>query len=268
TYNGIYLVVATMFFAIQIYCDFAGYSIIAMGAAKMLGINLMDNFDAPYLSISVAEFWRKWHISLTSWFKDYLYIPLGGSKKGKVRKYINKLIVFLISGLWHGAQFSFVAWGGVNGLYQIASETSKPLRDKIVYKFGLNRNSITHKLLHITGTFVLVDFSWIFFRAARFKEAFIIIRQMFSVYNPWVIFDGSIYNCGLDSKNFWLLLICLLILLFADCCKYKKIQIREVIMRQDSWFQVLFISFSVLTILVFGIYGSGYNQAAFIYFQF
>lgn len=111
TYPGTFLVIATMLFAIQIYCDFSGYSMIAMGAAKVLGIELMENFDAPYLSTSVAEFWRKWHISLTSWFKDYLYIPLGGSQKGKNKKYINKIVVFLVSGLWHGAGFSFIVWG-------------------------------------------------------------------------------------------------------------------------------------------------------------
>jgi D-alanyl-lipoteichoic acid acyltransferase DltB (MBOAT superfamily) len=105
TYPGMYLIIATMLFAVQIYCDFAGYSTIAMGAAKVLGVELMENFNAPYLSTSVAEFWRKWHISLTSWFKDYLYIPLGGSRKGKLRKYLNKMIVFLVSGLWHGQDF-------------------------------------------------------------------------------------------------------------------------------------------------------------------
>lgn len=112
TYPGTYLVVATMLFAVQIYCDFAGYSTIAMGAAKVLGITLMENFNAPYLSTSIAEFWRRWHISLTSWFHDYLYIPLGGNRKGKLRKYINKMIVFLVSGLWHGASLAYVAWGG------------------------------------------------------------------------------------------------------------------------------------------------------------
>ena len=110
-YQGIYLIVATVLFAVQIYCDFSGYSSIAMGTAKLLGIELMDNFNAPYLSTSVADFWRRWHISLTSWFKDYLYIPLGGSKKGILRKYLNKMIVFMLSGLWHGAQLTFVVWG-------------------------------------------------------------------------------------------------------------------------------------------------------------
>lgn len=111
-YSGYYIALATILFAFQIYCDFAGYSIIAMGTARIIGIQLMDNFESPYFATSVAEFWRRWHISLTSWFRDYLYIPLGGNKKGKIRKYANEMIVFLASGLWHGASVSFVIWGG------------------------------------------------------------------------------------------------------------------------------------------------------------
>ena len=183
-YPGWYLILATMLFAVQIYCDFGGYSTIAMGAAQILGVRLMENFDAPYLSVSVAEFWRKWHISLTSWFKDYLYIPLGGSRKGKLRKYLNKMIVFLVSGLWHGAQFSFVAWGGLNGLYQIIGEILQPLRDKLVEILHLNRKSLGHRLIHMVGTFILVDFAWIFFRADRFKSAFHIIQSIFHADNP------------------------------------------------------------------------------------
>lgn len=168
TFGGWYLIVATALFAIQIYCDFAGYSIIAMGAAQILGIRLMENFQSPYLAVSVADFWRRWHISLTSWFRDYLYIPLGGSRCSKWRKYRNKMIVFLVSGLWHGAKISFVVWGGLNGLYQIIGEILQPLRDKLVKLFHLNRNSIGHKAVHIIVTFVLIDFTWIFFRANSF----------------------------------------------------------------------------------------------------
>lgn len=112
TFAGFYLVLATMLFAIQIYCDFYGYSVIAAGAAKILGIHLMENFDAPYFATSITEFWRRWHISLTSWFRDYLYFPLGGGRRGKIRKYFNKMIVFLVSGLWHGADISYMIWGG------------------------------------------------------------------------------------------------------------------------------------------------------------
>ena len=137
-FPGWYLIAATVLFAVQIYCDFGGYSTIAMGAAKILGIELMENFDAPYLSTSVSQFWRRWHISLTSWFKDYLYIPLGGSRKGKLRKYINKMIVFLVSGLWHGADATFVIWGGLNGLYQVLGEALAPARDKASIPLALH----------------------------------------------------------------------------------------------------------------------------------
>lgn len=268
TYQGTYLIVATILFAIQIYCDFYGYSVIAMGAAKILGIQLMENFDAPYLSLSVAEFWRKWHISLTSWFKDYLYIPMGGSHKGKKMKYINKMIVFLVSGLWHGADISYVVWGGLNGLYQIAGEAFVPVRNKMVSVLRLNRKSVGHKLLHIVGTFVLVDFAWIFFRADRLRDALRIIKYMFAVRNPWVLFDGSLYQCGLNSKNFMLMIICVVILLFADCCKSRGIRIRNIIVQQDYWLRWIFVAFSVWLVLTFGIWGSGYNEANFIYFQF
>ena len=161
-FGGWYLIVATVLFAVQIYCDFAGYSTIAYGAAIILGIKLANNFDAPYLSVSISDFWRRWHISLTSWFREYLYFPLGGSRKGKVRKYINVMIVFLVSGLWHGASLSFLVWGGLNGVYHVIEEISSPIRDKWVKILHLHRNSITHKMARGLITFLLVDFTWIF----------------------------------------------------------------------------------------------------------
>lgn len=267
-YTGWYLVVATMLFAVQVYCDFYGYSVIAMGAARILGIELMDNFDAPYFSTSVAELWRRWHISLTTWFRDYLYIPLGGSRKGKARKYFNILVVFLVSGLWHGADLSFVVWGGLNGAGQIIGEVLMPIRDRAVSLLRLHRDSLGHRLLHIAGTLVFFDFSLIFFRADSFADAVEIIRLIIEGRNPEIFFDGSIYWCGLDSKNFWLLLICILILGFADYCKYRGIRIREVIAAQDVWFRWLVIVFAICAIVTLGIWGSKYEAANFIYFQF
>lgn len=267
-YGGCYLIIATILFAIQIYCDFYGYSVIAMGAAQILGIRLMENFEAPYLSLSVAEFWRRWHISLSSWLKDYLYVPLGGSRKGRLRKYWNKMIVFLVSGLWHGADFSFVVWGMVNGLYQITGEVLSPVRNRIVSAFKLNRESLGHRMVHVIGTFLLVDFSWIFFRASDFRDALRIIKQMVTVKNPWIFFDGSLYECGLDSKNFWLMIFCICILFFADFCKKKGIQIRKIIEKQDYWFRYGFIAFAIWGIVTFGVWGPGYSEVNFIYFQF
>ena len=165
-YGGIYLIVATLLFAVQIYCDFSGYSTIALGASRILGIELMENFNAPYLSTTVAQFWRNWHISLTSWFKDYLYIPLGGSRKGKVRKQINKVIVFLVSGLWHGANMTYVIWGLLNGLYQVVGELTMPARKKLKKLFGLRETTLTQRIFQYICTFILIDFSFIFFRAS------------------------------------------------------------------------------------------------------
>ena len=189
------------------------------------------------------------------------------SRKGKIRKYANKMIVFLVSGLWHGASLAFVVWGGLNGIYQVIGEETKPIRDKIVSVMRLNRESLAHRMMQIVVTFILVDFSWIFFRASSLKQSFEIIKSMFTLDNAWIIFDGSLYQI-LDSKNFWLLLICICILVFADYCKHKGIKIREVIIKQDYWFRWIFIAFVVSAILIFGIWGPAYNAANFIYFQF
>lgn len=267
-FGGWYLIVATVLFAFQIYCDFGGYSVIAMGAAKILGIDLMENFNAPYLSCSTSEFWRRWHISLSTWFRDYLYIPLGGNRKGKLRKYINLMIVFLVSGLWHGASWSFVIWGGLNGLWQIVGEVSKPIRLKVTTALRLNRDSFGHKLLQTLTTFVLIDFTWIFFRADRLEDALKILAGMVRRLNPIVLFDESLYSCGLDRKDFSVMLIALAILWIADIAKKKGVRIRQKIMEQDFWFQCAIISVSIVLILVFGIWGSSYNASSFIYFQF
>ncbi len=191
-YPGVYLIIATVLFAVQIYCDFAGYSTIAVGAAKVLGIRIMENFNTPYLADSVADFWRRWHISLTSWFKDYLYIPLGGNRKGKARKYLNKIIVFLLSGLWHGANFTYVMWGALNGIFQVIEEILIPVRQKSCEILGVDVKSLGHRLFKMIITFILVDFTWIFFRAQSLGEALTIINSMLTVHNPWVLFDGSL----------------------------------------------------------------------------
>lgn len=267
-FPGLFLVVATVLFAIQIYCDFYGYTSIAIGTAKILGFTLMENFDAPYLSTSVSGFWRRWHISLTSWFKDYLYIPLGGNRKGKCRKYLNKMIVFLVSGLWHGADLSYVVWGGLNGLYQILEEIFSPLCSRLVKFFRLHRESLGHKAMKMILTFCLVDFTWIFFRAENIGHAFQVIRSMITVRNPWILIDGSLYKCGLDFRNFVLMLICIGVLLIADLCRRYGIVIRHKIIQQDDWVRWIIISLSVCAILTFGIWGPGYDATNFIYFQF
>lgn len=268
TYGGCYLIIATILFAFQVYCDFYGYSVIAKGTGMFFGVKLMENFDAPYFAVSVAEFWRRWHISLTSWFKDYLYIPLGGSRKGKVRKYINKLLIFLVSGLWHGADISYVIWGMLNGIYQVIEEITLSMKERISKALKINRNAVISKVVQCLSTFVLIDITWIFFRADGFRESLEIIRQMITVKNLEILTNGALYECGLSQKSFMLMLFCILILLFADFCKYKKIEIRNIIMKQNAVCQIFVISGAILAILLFGIYGLAHDAANFIYFQF
>ncbi len=267
TYGGFYLIIATVLFAFQIYCDFYGYSMIATGAAEILGISLMNNFDAPYLAGTVAEFWRRWHISLTSWFKDYLYIPLGGNRKGKIRHYINILIVFAVSGLWHGARLSFVAWGLINGLYQVIGNILRPLRNNLEKALKIDKRTFFYRFFSVITTFVLVDFAWIFFRANGLKNAVFVIQQIVTVHNPWVFSDNSILNLGLNMGNIILLLGAIMVLLVSDCLNYKGIIIRDVILRQDAWGRVIIITFCILVLVVFGQWGN-YSSNEFIYFQF
>ncbi|MDE7318276.1 MAG: MBOAT family protein [Lachnospiraceae bacterium] len=268
TYGGGYLVVASILFAFQIYGDFAGYSTIAVGAAQVMGFRLMENFNCPYFSQSVSEFWRRWHISLSTWFRDYLYIPLGGNRKGRRRKQVHILIVFLLSGLWHGAQWSFVVWGGFNGLFQIVGECLKPVRDKMNRIFRLDRNTLGHKAAKVFVTFLLVDFTWIFFRADQLSDAFLIIKSILTVHNPWIFFDNSLYNLGLGRKEFQMMLLSIGILLMADFLKYRGIKVREVLVRQELWCRWLCYILAILFILLFGVWGSAYNESSFIYFQF
>ena len=267
-YSGCYLIIATLLFGFQIYCDLYGYSSIACGAAEILGIRLIENFNAPFLSHSVGEFWKRWHISLTSWFKDYVYIPLGGSRKGKLRKHINRIVVFLLSGLWHGASFTYVVWGGMYALFQTMGELLMPLRNRINQCLGLHTESFGHRLLRLGLTFSIINFNHIFFRAQSLKEVVIIIRRIVTIYNPWILFDGSLYQCGLNRQEWSVMLIGLMILLYADLKKYRGIKIRRKILQQDAWFQVVTVVASVCAILIFGMWGPEFKEANFVYFQF
>jgi alginate O-acetyltransferase complex protein AlgI len=175
--NGGTLIVATCFYSFQIYCDFSGYSDIGIGAARTMGYRLMDNFRAPYLSKSISEFWGRWHISLSTWFRDYLYIPLGGNRKSQMRLYLNLMVVFLVSGLWHGASWLFVVWGGLHGIYLVTAL----LRDRLLRHLGVSysQTPITHNM-QIVLTFLLVTFAWIFFRAPTMADALLIVDKIFT----------------------------------------------------------------------------------------
>ena len=267
-YAGFEILVGAVFFAFQIYCDFAGYSTIAIGAAQVMGFDLMENFRRPYLAVSVADFWRRWHISLTSWFRDYLYIPLGGNRKGKLAKYRNIMVVFLSSGLWHGANWTYVIWGGLNGLFQIIGAQTKKLRSAVKSFLGIRDNSGSGRLLSMIVTFLLVDFTWIFFRAATLEDAVTVIRQLFSSFNPWVLFDGTLYTLGLSMIDFWVGIVAIATILAVDVLHERGVRIREWILNQNLLFRWMVYFLAIFTILIFGFYGPNYDAAQFIYFQF
>lgn len=267
-YGGVYLIVASVLFAVQIYCDFAGYSTIAIGAAKILGFQLMENFNCPYFSRSIAEFWRRWHISLSSWFRDYLYIPLGGNRKGTVRKYVNIMIVFLVSGLWHGAAGTYVVWGFIHGLYQVIGAMTRPIRDKLNELFDMKPESMGHQLMSGLVTFALVDFAWIFFRAESFGAAVEIIKSMVHIGNISILWNGALYELGVSARGFQIMLLSIAVLLAADFMKYKGIQVRKLILEQELWCRWLCYIVIVMFIMIFGIWGGSYDASSFIYFQF
>ena len=202
-HNGSTLILATIFFAVQIYCDFSGYSDIAIGAARVMGFKLMTNFNRPYFARNISEFWKRWHISLSTWFKDYLYIYLGGNRVSIPRWYFNLFIVFLVSGLWHGANWTYIIWGALNGFYLVFALVSHKFRNKMNHLTGIEKSPWLNRFLQISITFLLSCFAWIFFRANHVTDAFLIIKKMatssgaFYIENPSVMifsFLGSSFT--------------------------------------------------------------------------
>ena len=265
-YFGFQIIIATIFFAFQIYADFSAYSDIAIGAANVIGFNLTTNFRQPYFSKSIKEFWKRWHITLTEWFKDYLYIPLGGNRKGTMRTYINIIIVFLFSGLWHGASITFIIWGLLHGIYQVIGNLLMPIKNNIIRKFNIKTDVFSYKLGQIIITFILVDFAWIFFRANSLQDIKIIFDHIF-LFNPWILTDGSLYNLGLNSKEFLAGVIGIVIILIINTLE-TKINVIDNLLKQNLLFRWFIYIFTILIILIFGVYGLGYSEQQFIYFQF
>lgn len=268
-YQMIGLIVGAVAFALQIYCDFSGYSMIAIGAARVLGFELMENFVTPYFAGSVVEFWRRWHISLSTWFRDYLYIPIGGSRCSKWKHYRNILITFGFSGLWHGAGWNYAVWGLLHGGYQILEKELAPIMGRVHVKFHTKIDSFGYKLFRMLATFILVDIAWIFFRADSINQAIHYIQRMVKYRDWWSLFDQSIYGMGLDILQTHILLMGLLLLLLVDWIRYSRGEdISAFLDRQwivFRWGMLLFLLFSCV---ILGYYGPGFDSAQFIYFQF
>ena len=265
--EGTIVAIATVFYSFEVYCDFAGYSAIAIGVARILGIDVMKNFDSPYLSKSIAEFWRRWHISLSSWLRDYIYIPLGGNRKGTFRKYLNVLIVFAVSGIWHGSALTFLVWGVLHAVYQILGFITMPLRDRVVDALKIDREGLSHRTMKTVITFLLVNFAWIFFRATSLEQALVVIKKSFE-FTPWVYSDKSLFGMGLSQGGFNVAVLGIALLTVMDVLNLSGVEMRERIVKQAIWYRWLIMIGAILAILIFGVWGAGYNAASFIYQQF
>ncbi|MDQ3001286.1 MAG: MBOAT family protein [Fibrobacterota bacterium] len=257
-HSGLTLLVATYFFAFQIYCDFSGYSHIAIGAAKVMGFDLMKNFNRPYLATSVKEFWKRWHISLSTWFMSYVYIPLGGNRKGPTRTHVNLLIVFLVSGLWHGANWTYVVWGGLNGVYLVASQLLAPARHRLGVLFGLDSRPGLAKWVNILVTFHLVLITWVFFRASDLSSAFAILGRI--ARDAVLLRD---LRLTVDTQNAFLA-GCLLLFIFTI----------NVMQERAPGNRLVFPSNRVLRYTMYALFGNlffllgNFDIMQFIYFQF
>jgi alginate O-acetyltransferase complex protein AlgI len=258
-YSSHSLIIATIFFAFEIFCDFSGYSDIAIGTARVMGFKLMTNFNAPYQAKTISEFWSRWHISLSTWFKDYLYIPLGGNRVTIPRWYLNLFIVFLISGLWHGAQWTFIIWGSLHGFYLVFALITKQGREKINSSLFLNRIPFLAQL----STFFFVALAWIFFRAKDVETAFFIVKKIIVEAPDFMTGKFKFQPLGLSKGN---LVLCVLLILLLETVHYlqRNNNLSSIFLRQPIYLRWLVYYGTVLTIIFFGVF----EQRQFIYFQF
>ena len=275
-FQGVSLIVATVFFAFQIYCDFSGYSDIAIGAAQVMGFKLMDNFNRPYFSKSVAEFWKRWHISLSTWFKDYLYISLGGNRVPLPRWYFNLFFTFLVSGLWHGANWTYIVWGALHGTYLVVGIMTTGIRNKLTRAVGLDKFPHVHKFLRIGTTFLLVAFAWIFFRAKSMQDAMYVVTHLFVGVGDFVrniLNHGGVVKSGSGAFAALMVgqpreefLIAIAAVIFMECIhaiqRHGKIRHmlteKSVLVRWGIYYAV------ALAIIFLGVF----ENKQFIYFQF
>ncbi len=269
-FESVALITATIFFAFQIYCDFSGYSDIAIGAAEVIGIKLMLNFNRPYHSRSISEFWKKWHISLSTWLKDYIYIPLGGNRVPAYRIGINLLITLILSGIWHGANWTFVTWGLIHAIYSITGMVTKKLRTHLLQRSGIAENNFAIISLEILINFMLVCTGWIFFRANNMEEAIYILKQTYQlnlVQLKLVAFNDNFrathLYLNMGSREFIIALFGILSLEIIHVMQGKH-SMRSWLSKQ-AWF-IRWPSYYLLisAIIYFGVF----NKSQFIYFQF
>lgn len=265
-YAGLSVFVAMCLYTLQLYADFSGCVDISRGVSGMLGISLPDNFRRPLFSQSIQEFWRRWHISLSSWFRDYVYIPLGGNRKGQFRKYLNVLLVFALSGIWHGVGMNYLFWGLLHGVYQVTGALSRRPREAVLRRLGLSRNSRALTLPRQLFCFLLVSFAFLFFRAPGLRAGMHMARAMFlGSWLPQPV--GALFSLGLDRPDMLVLAVSLALLLAVSLIQERQ-SLRELISRQRLPLRWALYLLCLFAVLIFGIYGPGYDSAQFIYMNF
>lgn len=271
-FAGPKLVVGLLAFTFQIYLDFSAYTDIAISTAALLGFDLVENFDRPYFAKSIMDFWRRWHISLSNWLRDYVFLPLEYRNRRRRPRQLwmimHLVATFLISGLWHGADWTFIVWGGLHGIYQAGELLTQKARDKWIVKLHINRDSFIHRVFQISLTFGLVCFGWLFFRANSLAE---VGRMLWSIVtlegvktsDAWQFFDGSL---GLDSQDFGLAIGALLLFILVEILQGRH-NLRVILKRQSTWLRWLIYYALFFAITIFGFYGdvTGFD---FVYFQF
>ncbi len=263
--HGAILYLAAVGYAIQLYADFSGCVDLCRGVSGLFGVDLVRNFDRPYLARSIKEFWGRWHISLSTWLKNYIYIPLGGNRKGTMRKYGNIFATFMVSGLWHGAGFNFFLWGGLHAVYQIIGQATLPLRNKVKALIGVKEGSLSERIYQTVITFHLVTFAWIIFRAGGLMTGLSYIKNMLVSADLWVLFNGDLFKFGL-SQNYLVLLLVHIVALFAiEMCTKSQQHAIEGIQRQHLVLRWAIYLVLIFDVLLFGVYGSGYDMASFMY---
>jgi alginate O-acetyltransferase complex protein AlgI len=258
SYNGLQLTIATVFFAYQIYCDFSGYSDIAIGSARVLGFKLMENFDQPYHSLTISEFWRRWHISLSTWFRDYVYIPMGGSRFGERRHFVNLVVTFGASGLWHGANWTYVIWGLLNAVYLIVGGLTQTARDGWFQAHWLGRDTFARRFLMWGSTFALTCVGWIFFRAKTLGDAWYILTHFAT---DWDFSHVSTEQFLLRQMP---VAVSAIIVMEIGEALQKRRAVPDLVGALPIAFRWSAYATAVLTVLLFGVF----RQAQFIYFQF
>ena len=274
SYRGIEIIIATVLFGIQIYCDFAGYSYMAIGSARVLGFDLVDNFDAPYLSISPAQFWRRWHMSLYNWLREYIYFPLGGSRKGNIRKYLNTMIVFTISGIWHGNKLGFIFWGMLNGLYVVTESIINNLKRSkgtgVLQKpdHDSKAKSYAKSVGGMVFTFILIDFAWLFFKADSLSQGLGMTKAMVTNMGLSAISFADILREFGGAAQIVTLAVGIVILLAFDIMKNRYKDMASYIFTRPTAIRWAVYLGLLALIIIFGVYGYSYEQTEFIYFQF